>query len=349
MHGEYKVPGGKLVVAEVEVADRRLARVRISGDFFLEPDTALETINDALTGMPEDASAAQLAGAVTAALGDSATLIGFSAQAVGIAVRRALGRATGWHDHIFEVIDAERMDAARHVALDEVMVDEVAAGRRGPTLRLWDWSDSVVVIGAFQSVANEIDPEGARRHGTDIVRRITGGGAMFMEPGNCITYSLIVPASLVEGLSIEQSYAFLDDWVLGALADVGINARYVPLNDIVSDQGKIGGAAQKRLSSGAVLHHATLAYDIDAERMTQVLRIGREKISDKGIASANKRVDPMRAQTGMAREDIMRAFVAHFTHRYATRLSQYTPDELARADALAQDKFSSSEWTYRVP
>ena len=58
---------------------------------------------------------------------------------------------------------------------------------------------------------------------------------MFMEQGNCITYSLVVPTSLVEGLSFEQAYAYLDDWVMGALAEIGVNARYVPLNDIASE------------------------------------------------------------------------------------------------------------------
>src|SRR5690606_18905758 len=142
------------------------------------------------------------------------------------------------------------------------------------------------------------------------------------------------PTSLVEGLSFEQSYTFLDDWVLGALADVGVRARYVPLNDIASEHGKIGGAAQKRFASGVVLHHVTMSYDIDATKMLEVLRIGREKMSDKGTKSANKRVDPMRSQTGMAREDIIDAFIAHFRGRYDTRVSDYTPDELARAQEL---------------
>ena len=128
-----------------------------------------------------------------------------------------------------------------------------------------------MVIGSYQSVRNEIDAEAAERYGIEVARRISGGGAMFMERGNCITYSLVVPDSLVEGLSFEQSYAFLDDWVLGALREVGIAARYVPLNDIASDKGKIGGAAQKRFGNHTVLHHATMAYDIDADKMMQVL------------------------------------------------------------------------------
>jgi len=235
MRGEYKVPGGKRVVVDLDVADGRLDRVSVSGDFFLEPDSALETINAALTGIPEDAGVAPPTRAINAALDDTDRLIGFSAEAVAIATRRALGRATGWHDHTFDMIAPVRMDPVLHVALDQVIADEVAAGRRAPTLRLWGWNDSVVVIGSFQSIANEVDMDNARRYDTDVVRRITGGGAMFMEPGNCITYSLVVPRSLVEGLSIERSYAFLDDWVLGALSDVGIAAHYVPLNDIASD------------------------------------------------------------------------------------------------------------------
>jgi lipoate---protein ligase len=349
MHGEYKVPGGKLVAVDVDVEEGRLARARLSGDFFLEPDDALEDINAALNGMPETASAAQLAQAIEGAVDHGVSLVGFTPESVGIAVRRALGHATSWQDHTFDVIHGEPVHPALNVALDQVIPEEVAAGRRGPTMRIWEWNSPLVVIGSFQSVRNEVDTEALERHGMTVVRRISGGGAMFMEPGNCITYSLVVPESLVEGLSFEQSYAFLDDWVLGALAEVGVKARYVPLNDIASEQGKIGGAAQKRFASGVVLHHVTMSYDIDADKMLDVLRIGREKLSDKGIRSANKRVDPMRSQTGMAREDIIDAFIAHFRGRYDTRASDYRPEEIARASELMETKFLSDQWTYRVP
>jgi lipoate-protein ligase A len=349
VRGEYKVPGGKLVVVELEVEEDRLADVHVSGDFFLEPDSALEDIDAALTGMPADTKAAGLAAAIEGALGDSVAMIGFDPQSVGIAVRRALGKATGWGDHTFDVIGPVAMDPVMHMALDEVLAEEVAAGRRPALLRIWDWDASLVVIGSFQSVRNEVDEEAARRHGIRIARRISGGGAMFMEPGNCITYSLVAPTSLVEGLTFEQSYRFLDDWVLGALAEVGVNARYVPLNDISSDKGKIGGAAQKRFAHGAVLHHVTMSYDIDADKMLDVLRIGREKLSDKGTKSANKRVDPMRSQTGMAREDVIAAFLAHFRSRYDTTDSAYTEAELAAARSLTETKFLTPEWTYHVP
>jgi len=358
VRGEYKVPGGKLVAAEVEVADGRLASVAVSGDFFLDPDEALTVIDAALVGQDAGARVPQLASALEQALAAAdadgtlsapVTMVGFTPEAVAIAVRRALGHATSWQDLTFEVIHPGPLPPALHAALDQVLSEELVAGRRGPTLRFWEWVEPAVVIGSFQSLRNEVDPEGAARHGITVVRRISGGGAMFMEAGNCITFSLVVPASLVDGLSFEQSYAFLDDWVLGALADVGVTAAYVGLNDIASPAGKIAGAAQKRLAGGAVLHHVTMAYDIDADKMLEVLRIGREKLSDKGTTSANKRVDPVRSQTGLPREQVIEAFRAHFRSRYATVDGALRDDELARASELVATKFGTPEWTARVP
>jgi lipoate---protein ligase len=349
MHGEYKVPGGKLVAADVSVADGKLASVTISGDFFLEPDEALESINGILIGFPADTDAAALTAAVQTVIGPEVTMVGFSPESVAIAVRRALGRATSWSDHHFDLISAGPQDPAMQMAIDEVLARQVNAGTRNPALRIWEWASNAVIIGSFQSLTNEVDLEAAVRHDVTVVRRISGGGAMFVEPGNTITYSLYVPGSMVEGLSFAASYAFLDDWVLGALADVGIQARYVPLNDIASPAGKIAGAAQKRLAGGGVLHHVTMAYDIDADKMLDVLRIGREKMSDKGIKSANKRVDPLRSQTGLSREKIIDAMIAHFDGRYGLTPVELDGATLDEAAALAQSKFSTTAWTSRVP
>lgn len=349
MRGEFKVPGGKLVAVDVVTADGVITEAFVSGDFFLEPDEALEDINDALVGLSSTASVADLAAAIESRLSDDVRMLGFGPDSVGIAVRRALGHASDWSDHTFDVIGPVSMDPRMHVALDEVIAGELARGEVNPSLRIWDWDQPLVVIGSFQSYKNEIDDEGRKRHGINVVRRITGGGAMFMEPGNCITYSLVVPTSLVEGLSFERSYEFLDQWVMGALAKVGINARYVPLNDIASDKGKIAGAAQRRVTGGVVVHHVTMAYDIDADKMLEVLRIGREKMSDKGTKSANKRVDPLRSQTQLPRDEIIATFLDHFRSMYATQERAYTAEELAAAEALVQDKFSSDAWTKRIP
>ena len=93
MHGEYKVPGGKLVVVDLELADDHIAKVQVSGDFFLEPDTALDAIDAALCGLPADANQALIAAAIHVTLGPEVSMHGFSPEAVAIAVRRAIDEA----------------------------------------------------------------------------------------------------------------------------------------------------------------------------------------------------------------------------------------------------------------
>jgi lipoate-protein ligase A len=349
LHGEYKVPGGKLVVVDLDVVDGTLTGVSLSGDFFLEPDESLLDINAALEGLQESLTAPEIAAAVEAALPPDAVMFGFSADAVAVAVRRALSKATAWSDHHWNIIAPTVLPTHLNVALDEVLTEEVGAGRRNPTVRFWDWEEPSVVIGSFQSFRNELDPAGVARHGITVVRRISGGGAMFMEAGNCITYSLYLPQTLVDGISFADSYAFLDAWVMAALKQLGIDAFYVPLNDIATDQGKIGGAAQKRLANGGMLHHVTMSYDIDADKMVEVLRIGKEKLSDKGTASAKKRVDPLRRQTGLARTDIVTAMMDVFAGRYGATPSEITPQEFETARGRVAAKFGTDEWLHRVP
>ncbi|NIZ91278.1 lipoate--protein ligase family protein [Kineococcus rubinsiae] len=349
MHGEYKVPGGKLVVVDLEVVDGRLADVRLSGDFFLEPDEALEAVDAALQGVPADTDAGELAARVRSALPPGAVLLGFGPEAVATTVRRAVGGATGWRDHPWQFLHTAPQTPQLHMALDEVLAREVAEGRRPPTLRVWEWASSAVVIGSFQSLANEVDRAAADDFGVEVVRRISGGGAMFVEPGNTITYSVYAPASLVEGLSFQESYAFLDDWVLVALGDLGVKAWYQPINDIATEQGKIAGAAQKRLADGTVLHHVTMSYDIDAAKMLQVLRIGREKLTGKGLASAAKRVDPLRRQTGLARSEVIDRMVDTFRRQNGLEDSDLTPAEVAAAEALVASKFATPGWIARIP
>ncbi|MEU7033119.1 biotin/lipoate A/B protein ligase family protein [Streptomyces sp. NPDC046237] len=351
MHGEYKVPGGKLVVVDLEARDGVLTDVRVAGDFFLEPDEAILAIDRALEGAPVDTDASGLAARIDAALPPGTEMYGLTTEGIGVAVRRALAHATDWTDYDWQLIHEPPQPPALHMALDEVLTAEVAAGRRPPTLRVWEWGAPAVVIGSFQSLRNEVDPAAADRHGIEVVRRISGGGAMFIEPGNTITYSLSVPGALIQGLSFTDSYAYLDDWVLGALGDMGVKAWYQPLNDIATDAGKIAGAAQKRMvaGEGAVLHHVTMAYDIDADKMTDVLRIGREKLSDKGTKSAKKRVDPLRRQTGLPREAVIERMIGSFRDRYGLTEGGVTAEETALAKELAASKFATEEWTARVP
>jgi lipoate-protein ligase A len=171
---------------------------------------------------------------------------------------------------------------------------------------------------------------------------------MFIEPEGAITWSLYAPQSIVEGRTFAESYRLFDAWVVDALRELGIDAWYAPLNDITSTAGKIGGAAQAR-RAGAVLHHTTMAYAMNMPLMLDVLRIGKEKLSDKGVTSADKRVAPLRQQSHLPREVIIQHMIQQFRHRFGLTESSLTPDELADAETRAQQKFGTRAWTHYLP
>lgn len=254
-----------------------------------------------------------------------------------------------WTDDRWRLLRPVPVASAVNHALDEVLTRRLGAGLRPPTLRFWGRVEPEVVLGRFQSVRNEVDAEAAARHGIQVLRRMTGGGAMFVEPANVVTYSLYAPPELVADVSLVDSYAFLDQWVITALRSLGIDAWYQPINDITSQGGKIGGAAQAR-RHGAVLHHATMAYDLNSDRMREVLRTGREKLSDKGIASADRRVSPLRQQTNLPRDAVIARLVEAFADLAGgLEADELTPEELAEADELVRTKYGTREWTYLLP
>jgi lipoate-protein ligase A len=237
---------------------------------------------------------------------------------------------------------------ALHVALDEVLTAEVASGRRPPTLRFWGWAAAAVVIGRFQSLRNEVDEAAARAMGVTVVRRMSGGGAMFVQPGATITYSLYLPDALVQGVSIRDSYQLLDSWAVEVFREIGVEAWYQPLNDITSAGGKIGGAAQAR-KPGVVLHHTTIAYAMDNDEMLRVLRVGRERLSDKGIPSAAKHVNPLRRQTDLPREVIVHRLEEGFRSRFGLTEDVLHDEELETARRLMAERYGTETWTRELP
>ena len=253
-----------------------------------------------------------------------------------------------WRSYEWELIRARPEAPLLNMALDEVITERVGRGLRRPTLRIWGWARPCIVLGRFQSVKNEVNEAAAKAAGVELVRRISGGGAMFIEPDGAITWSISAPVSLVAGHSFPESYAMLDAWAVDALRSLGVDAWYAPLNDITSAGGKIGGAAQAR-RSGAVLHHTTMAYTMNLPLMSQVLRTGKEKLSDKGIRSADRRVGPLRQQTELPRTAIIDHMVEAFRQRYGLRDGEITSEERADAERRVDERFGRPEWIYFLP
>lgn len=240
--------------------------------------------------------------------------------------------------------DAERSEAMHH-AIDQVLTEKVSRTQE-PVLRFWYRGNEAIPFGRFQSYADEIQEEFVDSEGIEPVRRITGGGAMFVQPGKVITYSMYLPRSEVEG-SIEESYRRLDSWSRRALQRLGLEVEHEPLNDIVHPDGKIGGAAQLR-SGDAVLHHTTMSYDLDTRRMLKALRIGKEKVSDKAIKSAEKRVALIRDHLDLERSEIIEEMVETFLDDREGVRGEMEDDEIGEAEKLAAEKFSTDEWNRKM-
>lgn len=351
MRAQYEVFAGPHIGADVLVEDQKIVAASFEDVRAKAAPEVLAVAARAIFGLPAGTPASDIAARIEDALSATA-----GANAAGLrpvdfacAARRAMSGALNWVDIDLEVIHGPVLDPVLNVALDETLVEDVAAGLRKPFMRLWEWNAPQVVIGSFQSYTNEVHPDGVARHGIVVSRRVSGGGAMFMEPANCVTFSLVVPTALVAGLSFEQSYPFLDTWVMEALASVGVAAKYVPLNDIASEKGKIGGAAQKRWSNGYMLHHVTMSYDVDSAKMKDVLRTGLERLRDKGTASAVKHVDPMRSQISCSRAAVIDAMVRTFSDKYGAQMGELSAADIEKAQARAEVKFSTQEWIHRVP
>jgi lipoate---protein ligase len=240
----------------------------------------------------------------------------------------------------WRIVPETPLPAAVNVAMDDVLA--------APTLRFWKWSEAAVILGRSQSVANEVDVEAAKLSGLKIVRRFSGGGTMFIEPEGAVTYSMILLEASLAGHSIRASYELCDSWAVEALRAMGIECRYVPINDIACDTGKIAGAAQAR-RRGTVIHHTTIAYSMDVPAMQRVLRIGKPSVQARGIRSAEKVVAPLVLQTAQPRGAVVRHMLEHFQRRFGGELLQLNEAELAEARALAESKYATDEWTFDVP
>lgn len=251
-------------------------------------------------------------------------------------------------DGTWEVIAPGSFVAHMHMALDEVLLNQVIAGERPPTMRMWRWIERALVIGSHQSVRNEVDLDAAQEHGFVITRRMSGGGTMLCEPDRTITYSLYLPESMVAGITFRKSYALLDAWAVAAFNAIGVPASYREINDIISPGGKIAGAAQAR-RRGHVLHHTTIAHSMDAELLPRLIRIGRPGVSERGVRSAEKKVSPLSWFTSMSCDEVARNMFEYFKSEYRARESVLTPEDNQSAARLVAEKYGTESWINRLP
>jgi len=228
-----------------------------------------------------------------------------------------------------------------NMALDEVLIKSVSRAMSGtPVLRLYGWSPPAISIGYFQSVEQEVNVRRCTQIGIDIVRRVTGGGAVLHESE--VTYSFITrkyPQNILE------SYRMISDPIVNGLINLGFHkARFDPINDVVVDGKKVSGNAQTR-KEGVLLQHGTILLNVNFEKMFTLLKIPNEKIGDKMIDNVSQRV------MGLNRtfEEVSTAITTAFRTKFAAKLifDKITPQEVKDSKVLIKEKYATTSWNWR--
>ena len=235
------------------------------------------------------------------------------------------------------VLETGYKPAALNMAIDEALIENID---EAPVLRIYGWRPAAISIGYFQSIKEEVDLEKCRQLGVDVVRRLTGGGAVLHEFE--VTYSFITkqyPHSIME------SYRWICDAIVISINRLGFNASFVPLNDIVVDGKKISGNAQTR-RKGVLLQHGTLLLGVDVDKMFSVLKVPSEKLRDKIIKDVKERVSSL---SGTTFEDMASSLRTSFAEKFDAKLvaDSLSTEEVSHAKWLAERKYSSKEWNHR--
>jgi lipoate-protein ligase A len=255
--------------------------------------------------------------------------------------------------HPFRLLETGEHTGFYNMGLDEALLETVASGESLPVLRFYSWKPATVTLGYFQSLEDEIDLMACERHGVDIVRRITGGGAVFHQAE--VTYSIILPVTHpLAGASILESYQILCGGITSGLARLGISAHFAGINDIIvgvhAEGRKVSGNAQTR-RRGCVLQHGTILLDNDVDLMFNLLKVPQEKLKDKLIHDVKMRVTSLNALLGRAVsfEEAECTLVQGFREALSLDLRPSSPTEAeeARAEQLAAEKFASADWLYK--
>ncbi|MEM3791270.1 MAG: biotin/lipoate A/B protein ligase family protein [Candidatus Micrarchaeaceae archaeon] len=226
------------------------------------------------------------------------------------------------------------------MGIDEAIMNSVRNGGKS-TIRFYKWKPSAVSIGRFQSMEEEVDIEACKSNGIDYVRRITGGGTVFHSSFGEITYSVISREE--EFKDIMGTYREICGWIVDALYSLGITASFSPINDITVNGKKISGNAQAR-KGNVMLQHGTILYDLDP-MMFKVLRVGKEKLSDKGIASPEERVTSVKNFSRASMDELYRSLLSSFSKGKEYAIEGLSEKEVEESKELIE-KYASYSWNF---
>ncbi|AYO29817.1 lipoate--protein ligase [Biomaibacter acetigenes] len=238
-----------------------------------------------------------------------------------------------------QYINNESYDPYFNMALEEHTVKFLDPGEE--YFILWQ-NRPAVIIGKNQNAIEEVNLKYTKEHGIAVVRRLSGGGAVYHDLGN-INFTFVVNYRPEDFNSIERFARA----VVRALDRFGVKSEFTGRNDITIDGKKISGNAQY-LYKKRLLHHGTLLFDSDVTRLSEALNVKIDKISSKGVKSVKSRVTNIKEYL---KQDISVKEFKELLAKYIFEVEdqpfreyQLTAQDLENINRLREDKYSTWEW-----
>lgn len=217
-----------------------------------------------------------------------------------------------------------------------------------PTVMLWR-NEPAVIIGKNQNARENVDFDFTKEHNIKVVRRLTGGGAVFHDLGN-VNYTFIIPKS-----DAPAEFSAFSEPIISALKALGINAECSGRNDLLSGGKKFSGTARceyRQNDKTLVMHHGTLLFSSDMAALVGALKVDPEKIKSKGIKSTSARVINLRELLPAEKKTLsVTDFIDYLSDYFigeGASPREFSDDEREKISALANEKYKTDEWLFRA-
>lgn len=244
--------------------------------------------------------------------------------------------------------------AYMNMAIDEAIMIERIKDKIPNTLRFYGWNPSAVSIGRFQTIQDEIDMDSCKTFGVDVVRRISGGGAVYHDTNNEITYSVIMKKENNETPDVIQTYNKICNGLIETLRSLNVNAEYQKGSsrqcpNITVGGRKVSGSSQAN-RKGVILQHGTLLLNVNLNKMFTFLRI-RNKTKADILTIAKDRLTSVMDELNseVTQKKICPMLVKGFEKTFNAKMIEgnLTNDELNNAKKLQKEKFSTAKWNFQ--
>jgi len=236
-------------------------------------------------------------------------------------------------------LDLPSTDPFFNLAAEEHLFQALPRGQS--LFMLWQ-NDRAVVVGRYQDTIQEIDLQFVRQHGIRVVRRLSGGGAVYHDLGN-LNFTFITDTPCQESISFQP---FCQP-IIDALAGLGISASLSGRNDILIQGKKCSGNSQY-VRGSRVLHHGTLLFRSDLKTVAQALHVDREKIHSKGIPSVSSRVTNIcnYLPQPISLDEFKQSLVKSISAKYPVTPYAIQEEDLSAIQALQKEKYGTWDWNY---